>query len=71
MCDVFYILSTPEIFYYHAIIVKASLVTLVTCAYAVGFGVDSCGGAGDLSLLPYTFATMESAPLICLMCAIQ
>ena len=30
MSDIFYILSIPEIFYYYVIIVKSSLVTLVT-----------------------------------------
>ena len=36
MSDIFYILNIPEKFYYHVIIVKLSIVTLVTSDGRIG-----------------------------------
>ena len=51
MSDIFYILSIPEIFYCHFIIVKSLLVTLVTCTCAVEFGMYNCPWTVDFPLL--------------------
>ena len=51
MSDIFYMLSISEILYYHVIIVKSSLVTLVTCTCEKEFDIDNCLCSGDFPLL--------------------
>ena len=48
--DIFYIFSIPEIFYYHVVTMKSSLVTLVTCTCAVDFWDENCGRRPDFPL---------------------
>ena len=57
MFDIFYILSIPEIFYYHVIILKSSLDTLVKWYNVPNFGVNNCGRTA--LFLPQAFTVIS------------
>ena len=52
MSDIFYILSIPEMFYYHVITLMSSLDTLVKWYNVPNFGADNCSRSPDSLLLP-------------------
>ena len=51
MSDIFYILSIPEMLYYHVITLKSSLDTLVKWYNVPNFGTYDCCRVGDFPLL--------------------
>ena len=63
MSDIFYILSIPEMLYYHAIILMSSLDTLVNWYNVPNFGVDNCCRSPVFPLLTVSSFIEQIEPL--------